>query len=144
MDPADNDITRLGDSPIAKQNETQRLNSDPDFRDLPWIDMKGLDPLSVESLGQALLGWSAERASGEVAQRMLIGPPSNLGICVFVLPKPIVQALALLQPEQRGAVAASWMGGQETDVAKTALESLGDFAKSAIANRRDIYMWMSP
>jgi hypothetical protein len=136
---------RDGLQPVADPDAVE----DGDFRKLPWIDMKGLDPTMLESLGAALLGWTEERASGEVTSRMLIGPKGG-EVCVFVVPRDLVDAMARVAsaaPAERAAAIERWTEADTRIDAKTAarlLETLGAFASSAIESGRSIYMWMCP
>lgn len=123
----------------------------PDFRHLPWIDMKGLSPDMLESLGAVLGAWSGDAAKGAVSRSMLVGP-SDVEDCVFAIPAALTAALADVASDRVATVAAAWSDRESTrdasyaiplDVADAMLRDLADFAREARVSERDIYMWMS-
>ena len=123
----------------------------PDFRHLPWIDMKGLSPDMLEALGVELGAWTADGARGEISGRMLVGP-ADVEDCVFAIPDVLTRALADVGADRVAALAAAWSERERArdaayaislDVAEAMLVDLGDFAREARAAERDVFMWMS-
>lgn len=123
----------------------------PDFRHLPWIDMKGLSPDMLDALGVVVGAWSADAARGEVSGRVL-GGPADVEDFVFAIPDTLTNALAEVTGDRVEALASEWVERERArdatyaiahDVADAMLRDLSDFAREARAAGRHVFMWMS-
>src|SRR5688572_19758794 len=77
---------------------------DPELGNLPRLDMVGMWPDHLETLGEVLLGWPVD--SGQVMYRAFSGPEDERSF--FSVPEALTRALAELAVPERATKAKQW------------------------------------
>lgn len=134
--------------PVPEQVEADEgAVEHPEIEHLPRLDMDGLDPELLDTLGVVLLGWPPDRC--EVSAGDLMGPGGEVSL--VAIPDALTNALAGLHAPARDAVADAWSTRQSSSSrkldrssARSVLPQLCDFAASATRSGRALFMWMSP
>jgi hypothetical protein len=133
---------------------------DPDFHQLPWIDLKGIFPNEIANLAEGLLGWDNQTAQDEVMGRSVSGPKDTEQF-VTEMPAELTTRLAELNEKQIQQQGKRWsqrqaedaMGIQDDGTRNSLLntpetvwieviQELAELAKQAHATNRRMYMWM--
>lgn len=133
---------------------------DPDFHQLPWIDLRGLFPTDIANLAEGLLGWDSQTANDEVLDRSVNGP-KDTEQSVTEMPAELTARLAELDEQQIQHQGKLWSKRQAQDAMKIqdegtrnsllsipesswteALQELADLAQQAKSTNRRMYLWM--
>lgn len=134
----------LADAVIAKREEAARIGqSQNPSQEFGGTDVKGLDPIKLSTLEEALTGRKVE------PQFTILHQESDEGPWVFEVSSELTAGLqAGLSPSKISEVAAAWMTSEELqldrwsiDDAKYVIESLAALAARAKSEGKLLMLW---
>ena len=134
----------LADAVIAKREEAARIGqSQNPSQEFGGVDVKGLDPIKLSTLEEALTGRKIE------PQFTILHQESDEGPWVFEISSELTMALqAGLSASKISEIATVWMKSEElqldrwsADDAKYVIESLAALAVRAKAEGKIVMLW---
>lgn len=116
---------------VASADEIARMRFPADLEGRPVVPYKNISPDMLADLDFAVTG-STDREPQCVRDNEIV---------VYMLPVPLVTALAELTDQRLPEVADEW-GGLLPDDAEALLTELRDLARHALAFGQDLYLYM--
>lgn len=138
----------LTDLIVAYESEAGAVaESESPLRDWPGIDAKGIDHVKLGKLLSILT--SEPYSNSLVGEFRQIAELSDDGPWVFRLPRGLVLALSKMNEAELGRISVQWSAVEEFDrsgydlaTVTELLAALRELSKTAMAEGKDVLMWM--
>jgi hypothetical protein len=139
----------LTDFVVTDRQDAQRVcDSDCPCKDFDGLDAKGIDTVKLGALYAILFGKEFD-ATFMLDSSLCSG--RDEGPWVFAVPTELVERLARLTAKQLQSVAAMWAATEQfspkydnwpAEAVRQILEELVGLCRRAVAERKDVLMWM--
>ncbi|MDB4946994.1 MAG: hypothetical protein JWP97_6528 [Labilithrix sp.] len=153
-DPLPHAVKRTVVNPFTKQpREITTTSPDPadpfepgaalhaNLAPLFRVDLKGLSTADIEELVRVVLE-GPELEAADVYEFPLHGPPESEEV-ILRTPQLLVDRLARMNPDALEACLEKWNEATDTNLGEY-LAALADLARRAVAENRQVFMWMCP